>query len=378
MFGGEPAGRANPARMRDPSAGRVTRIFSVVNATMIGLGLLALLSGLLALASGLRRAARRVALLALALLVASRMIGAAGDVSVADPSAPSRSAQGTTASALVYVAIGDSYASGQGTGVYFAETDRGADSAAGPRNVCHRSPLSYPELLVRRLAADGHAVTLRDVTCSGATTADLDQQAEFADAPPQISALDASTRFATIQIGGNDLGFAAALDRCVDIPVVHPRTPCAGDIGSLIATRAPGLSAALDRTFAAARSRAPHATFVVVGYPMVFELDELPEGGGRRCSDVRRADVVALIRANATLNELLHAAADRAGFGFAPLDGVFDDHGLCGSGADWISGLYAAAPTRSFHPDRPGHAAVADSLIGSGPLRSALSGAGDG
>src|SRR5919112_2718902 len=60
--------------------------------------------------------------------------------------------------AVDYVALGDSYSSGVGTGVY--------DSASG---ACARSPLSYPPLW----AAEHRPASFGFVACSGAKTADV-------------------------------------------------------------------------------------------------------------------------------------------------------------------------------------------------------------
>src|SRR5687768_13495167 len=56
---------------------------------------------------------------------------------------------------VTYVALGDSYAAGQGAGLY--------------ENPCLQSELSYPELLddVK------HVKLIADATCSGATTTDV-------------------------------------------------------------------------------------------------------------------------------------------------------------------------------------------------------------
>lgn len=55
------------------------------------------------------------------------------------------------------------------------------------------------------------------------------------------------------------------------------------------------------------------------------------------------------------------------------LDRVFEGHGLCGPGDDWITRTNPAAPSGSFHPTRRAHVAVASALLGSEWFRSTLS-----
>jgi len=86
--------------------------------------------------------------------------------------------QAPVVEAVDYVALGDSYSSGVGTGVY--------DAASG---ACQRSPLSYPPLWV----AEHHPASFEFVACSGSTTADVRAN--------QISALKPTTDLVTITIG---------------------------------------------------------------------------------------------------------------------------------------------------------------------------------
>ena len=106
---------------------------------------------------------------------------------------PATSAQAAPAPATVvstgspvvnYVALGDSYAAGQGAGFY--------------ENACLQSELSYPELLddVK------HVKLITDTSCSGATTADV---------IGQLSAIKTNKKIdvVTLTVGANDVGGAA-------------------------------------------------------------------------------------------------------------------------------------------------------------------------
>src|SRR5277367_6073782 len=96
------------------------------------------------------------------------------------------------ASAVSYVALGDSYSSGLGAGDYI--------SSSGS---CDRSTNAYPE----QWADANSPASFVSVACSGATTADV--------LASQVSALSASTTLVSITIGGNDAGFSSVMETCV-------------------------------------------------------------------------------------------------------------------------------------------------------------------
>lgn len=326
---------------------------------------LAVLLGLFVLVlfkKGRFRAATRLFVVVVVVVIGSRFFGGV--------------AQSPSRAPLVFVALGDSYASGEGIGKYDPATDRLVyEDVARPRNMCHRSATAYPELLALWLNGGGNSTMLRNTTCSGATSMDLIERGQFADAPPQLDQLDASVGLVTLQIGGNDLGFGAAIARCVDVKVIHANPPCASDVTQLVEANAPTLVSHLDWILGTIRDRAPNAVIVVVGYPELFELDEVGTGSRARCGHVRRDDVVALIAMNKRLNQLLAEAAARASVTFAALAPTFVHHGLCGSAQDWVRSIDLALPRpgepsfwssivsrESFHPNGDGHRAAAAML----------------
>ncbi len=102
-----------------------------------------------------------------------------------------------------YVALGDSAAAGP----LIPPPDL---SSPG----CLRSLLDYPHVAAKDLG-----VPLEDVTCSGATTADMTapQQTSSGPVPPQLDALSTSTRIVTLTIGGNDVGLVGAATSCINL-----------------------------------------------------------------------------------------------------------------------------------------------------------------
>lgn len=147
------------------------------------------------------------------------------------------------AAAPVYVALGDSYASGTGTRSYLADG-----------TTCQRSTRAYPSLIS---AARGYALSFR--ACSGAKIPDVTNA--------QLGALTPATSYVTISVGGNDAGFAAVLTECVKPGWL---SKCNKKIDAAQAYINNTLPTQISTLYAAIRTRAPSARVVVVGYPRIF------------------------------------------------------------------------------------------------------------
>jgi len=105
-----------------------------------------------------------------------------------------------------YVALGDSYSSGEGSPPF--------DPSAG---ACDRSSTAWPTIFARKARAIGKKAAsfteLANLACSGATTGSLSRP--FKEPVSQLDSLYAfDPRFATITIGGTDLGFSGVLFDC--------------------------------------------------------------------------------------------------------------------------------------------------------------------
>jgi lysophospholipase L1-like esterase len=153
--------------------------------------------------------------------------------------------------------------------------------------------LGHPALVAQTLQLK--ADQLRDVSCSGATIADLSAPQRTSDGtnPAQLTALTAATTLVTLGIGGNDIGWAAILTRCVELdllPTLIPGgatsdvAPCqayytfdgADQIQQNIQTAAGHLASALTQI----KRHAPHARVYVVGYPALLPA------AGTTCSHI--------------------------------------------------------------------------------------------
>ncbi len=220
-----------------------------------------------------------------------------------------------------YVALGDSYASGLGTGHY----DPAGDG-------CRRGPQAYPALW----AARHPGVEFRFLACSGATTATVATRRMLADIGPE-------TGLVTLTVGGNDAGFVDVLTTCV----LYGDRDCARRTSraeEFVRTELPGR---LDRVYAAIAGRAQAARIVVLGYPRLFETGPCPGG-------LSRAKRVALNQAADVLAGIIEERASAAGLTYVDVRDRFAGHGVCASDS-WINPLTSPL-TESYHPNRSGHA----------------------
>ncbi|MEV5880573.1 SGNH/GDSL hydrolase family protein [Streptomyces sp. NPDC052101] len=232
-------------------------------------------------------------------------------------------AQGAPATAATdYVALGDSYSAGVGSGDYLP-------GLAG----CKRSSRAYPVLWARAHGATAFAFP----ACNGAQAKDV--------LSGQLGPLSPRTRLVTLTVGGSDSGFAGTMatcalggtSRCLDA-VAHARTTMDGP-----------LVHDLDRLYSAIRNRAPAAHVVVLGYPRFYHLRGTCEVG---LQDRARAAV------NDGVDHLDAVIARRAaahGFTFADVRAAFADHEIC-SRSPWLRGVDIPVVTESYHPTAPGQA----------------------
>ncbi|MBP1782111.1 hypothetical protein J3R08_001961 [Micromonospora sp. HB375] len=234
-----------------------------------------------------------------------------------------------------YVALGDSYSSGEGVAPYDRNSDLRRTNGTKGSNVdaCHRSTAgAYPRLVhdpgrdfVRDFPNDHYTIEQMStkyswgsfgfIACSGATTAAVTRDA--VNVPPAASDtaghtdwgqvvdrwgeltqveqgwLDPETTHVSISIGGNDARFSDVLTGCI-----ATLNDCSGPNYRL--TRSNGvvdpeplrdyqtkiirdwLPAKLKATYRAIHTAAPNAQIFVVGYPQMFPNEE----GNNACYNI--------------------------------------------------------------------------------------------
>lgn len=327
---------------------------------------------------------RRAPLLAAALLTLVLGVTSAG---VAAPAQAHDRVTSTAAAAgpARYVALGDSYASGEGLAPYETGTDTSTDR-------CHRSvELSYPELLERGddPAFDG----LGSVACSGGVTTSLFARSN--DEPAQLDALSADTRTVTLSIGGNDVGFSEVLSSCIFAPVASPeiealfpgRPGCRTRLNLPVTARIAYLAKSTERTtygkhrslpgvVAAIHRRAPQATIYVSSYPQLIGTTSTSPLGcqvgalGQVPLVITAADAAWMRGRSLALNAAVETSVAKARIRgidarFVDLGAAFRGHNVCDSGTPWINPLLIGASgvsPASFHPTARGQQAYAEAV----------------
>ncbi|GAA3554593.1 SGNH/GDSL hydrolase family protein [Amycolatopsis ultiminotia] len=290
----------------------------------------------------------------LVLVVVAGLLGFGYYKSKHDSSAAPPSGADTGGGSGRYVALGDSYTSAPHTG-------KRAGTPAG----CDRSDNNYPHVVSAKVKPAQFA----DVSCSGATTADLTsaQSTQSGTNPPQLDAVTSATTLVTLGIGGNDVGFIELAPSCVTSHAggapCRTRLTTGGhdQLADRIDTAASRVGAVLDRI----HDKAPKARVIVVGYPTV-----LPNGDGCWPSLPIGSGDVAYLRDE--LDKLNDALADQAkdhDAGFADTAAASKGHDVCtSSGTRWVEGLVPTSPAAALHPNARGEDGMADvveSLVGS-------------
>ena len=232
-------------------------------------------------------------------------------------------ASATPAQAAVvnYVALGDSYSSGVGSGSYI--------SSSGS---CLRSTLAYSQLW----ANAHHPASYVSVACSGAKTTDVSAN--------QLSALSSATTLASITIGGNDVNFAGVMEDCV----LYSTSTCVNEVSAAENTARTQLPGWLDTVYNNIRTHAPNAKVVVLDYPRFYHV------GVWYCiglSDTARSKIN---EGADVLDGVIQSAAARHGFAFADVRSLFaNGHEICDSNS-WLHSVGWSNITQSYHPTSAG------------------------
>jgi hypothetical protein len=306
-----------------------------------------------------------------------------------------------------YVALGDSFSSGEGNPPFINGSDTtGVIFGPGP-NKCHRSSQAYGPLIKKDLnISDSNFVFS---ACSGAIMADFvanlpGAAGQWTDGP-QLDAIapkgqqSDSTGLVTLSIGGNDAGFPFVLESCVGLVGFGRDTGCLAKIktelalatrllkngGTILVNTNDNSYQFCDAVCAAINSvlenfpgsheqvvtvpslaglyqeinqRAPHAAIRVLLYPHLF-----PKTPPAQCAvgvilGLDRAEMNAINAAGDSLDSIISGAitaAEAKGIDIQSVDarGGFAGHEEC-SAASWFNGVVLPSKEYSFHPNALG------------------------
>jgi N-acetylneuraminic acid mutarotase len=227
-----------------------------------------------------------------------------------------------------YVALGDSYAAGVGSG---------GTSSGG---TCLRNSNAYPALW----STSHSAYQTTSAACSGATAGTVQST--------QLQAITAGTTLITVTAGG-DPGFVPLMASC---SVPTPRGDLVCSAAALVAQAAINkvIEPNLESLYAAIRARSASvgdstARLIVLGYPDFF-------AGNLLCVTSDSSEQAAI---NKTINVLdtaiAKAASATTGTTYVDVRPAFAAHELC-SQTPWLNGLILSNPVTSFHPNHAGQA----------------------
>ena len=249
-----------------------------------------------------------------------------------------------------YVALGDSF-----TAAPLVPDTSLADG-------CFRSSGNYPSLVADELDA-----RLRDVSCSGASTADLAgrQQLGFGTsegtAAPQLDALRRGTDLVTLGIGGNDEQlFQTLVQQCTAL-ADQPGSPCTDALASTVVDPNEVFATVdrrVTRALRAIQRRSPEAVVVLVGYPRLVDA-----AGDCPAMPLADGDVPLVVELERRLNRTLARAARRTAAEYVDMRPVSRGHEIC-SADPWVNGRVTDQQrAAAYHPFAEGQHAVADELL---------------
>jgi lysophospholipase L1-like esterase len=290
-----------------------------------------------------------------------------------------------------YVALGDSFSSGEGavegSVKYFVGTDT-------KDNKCHRSPYAYSTTKNRALERVYDIPVHREFfACSGATTENVhvDGHGQYTEPGSQIEQIEGlilsgtSPDLITITIGGNDVFFGIVVAICTIEQECRDFDPSDDDVDRtleelfltdwfpVVENRVVLTIKEIQRSLEAMGLDAQAVRIVLLGYPQLFPQEEdaqdcvsglkgpAPGIGGDEQDFLREM--------TEEMNRRLKNAADRTNIDFVPVIGEdaygdFAGHELCGRDGSWINGLKIRKSVESFHPNVLGQRAYADALEG--------------
>ncbi|MFD8231114.1 SGNH/GDSL hydrolase family protein [Streptomyces sp. NPDC059696] len=281
-------------------------------------------------------------------------------------------AQPAAASDYDWVALGDSYTAGV--------IPAAGDVFESPRDGCERTDQSYPQVIDRDF---GSLIELTNVSCGAATIQDVTFRAQepigrhlpplsedsdypFPPVPPQSEAVKPGTDVITVGAGGNTLGFAGILFKCLELGGGSGGvgTPCKDELAASIPGKLDQVSRDYDEMLAALHERAPHAKILAVGYPTVIPEDTsmCRYNDLHHFLSVTRGDLDWLRKdVLEPLNKAIEKSADtRDAATFVNLYDSSRNHSVCDAGP-WVEGVFDHDDQPAFvHPNAKGHRHAAD------------------
>lgn len=313
---------------------------------------------------------------------------------------------------LEYLAMGDSYSSGEGdirrslSGVtyYLAGTDVSGDYSKDiPEEKCHISPDSYPFLLKKDMKLSNEE--MKSVACSGAVRTDVEgwigtlsykengyegqivrrvdndiprlqgiqtieslraeSKANFI--PGRIQQIEFVFRnkpkAVTLTMGGNDIQFGKILESCIlEVKVGGTCTSATEQGRKSLGTIIRNQFTNLRDLYQNIKKASPTTRLYVVGYPQFVSSTMNLCGVNSTLDSSERRTITESVT---YLNSIIKAAASESGAYYIDIENSLGNHTLCGVGEKYVNGLSSVASSafqEMFHPNAKGHQAIFDKI----------------
>lgn len=315
-----------------------------------------------------------------------------------------------TSNASGYLAMGDSYSSGEGDGDgrswYESGTDEQGDkSTFAGRNLCHLSRRSYPYLLAieagylaNNTASPPTNGSFHSVACSGAkihnvlglvgekqnegTAVDfsiMDNQYRFdkdaslniwqPGASKQINYMQEfiSSSFSrasfdpeviTLSIGGNDVGFGKKVAACLMPGECEFATSEQKRSDMIIEIAAQ--KKRLESTYKKIKQDAPDAVVYVIGYPQFVEKDN---GECNVNALLTTAERHFIVEATGYMNDVIESATKATGVVYVDIETILEGANLCSGAEDSIMAVNGVTAGNDVDPK--GLCTLRDGCLGS-------------
>lgn len=269
--------------------------------------------------------------------------------------------EGGGSQVLEYVALGDSYASGSGIGDRWAQPGTPTD--------CHRSLLTYSNLLAGYRTHQGQQLRPVNVACHGAVSNDFlftQQGVRGIEGPQAMHLSRETTGLVTVSMGGNDLRFPQIVRACL----INLAGFCGVGQGNPLASPedlafVQGQLNAL-YTNILARIR-PDGQLVILTYPnptpSSFPNDDPCWVTDKLISQAELAMIAELaldLRFMITAAAAPLVAANPTRVHVVDMSTAFEGHEVC-TNDSWANSLTLPAYD-SFHPNAAGHRAYRDHI----------------
>lgn len=292
-------------------------------------------------------------------------------------------APGKTAHSLDYLALGDSYISGEGEFQYKTGTDTDT-------NFCHQSPLSYPFLIGSSLFNQYNSVA-----CSGATTNDvknpykdytgqikgnikrIDKDMEAISTDFKVGEIAQwefikryQPRVVTLSIGGNDMGFGKTLQSCIMDNNLSRTCFDTYDKRMRIVKAIESTYDKLRDTYNLISKQDPGVQLYVIGYPQVITHGNCGVNVQLNSTEIDLAQNII-----SYLNYTVEKAANSAGARYVDTQDAFVGHRLCEANASSLAmnGVTAGKDrgyksikfigAETYHPNVFGHQLLAQAIL---------------